>query len=131
MGMSRSFLARFRGEDARSIAHALAILLVFNAILGAFHSGSMANAATGEIVLCSSDGALRLADGLPKEPGGREGMSCCVLGCGPSPAIAAEPAALAASTYAVTAFALPLFETGFTGPKRPGSASPRGPPILS
>ena len=116
--MSRSFLARFRGADARSIAHALAILLVVNAVFGAFHFGTMAKAGTGEIVLCSSEGAIRLADGLPREPAAPAEMSCCGLGFGPSPAaLAAEPA--------------PLVDRTVISRKHSGSASPRGPPILA
>lgn len=130
--MSRSFLARFRGADARSIAHALAILLVVNAVFGAFHFGTMAKAGTGEIVLCSSEGAIRLADGLPREPAAPAEMSCCVLGFGPSPAaLAAEPAAFAPPAFAVSAFAPPLVDRTITSRKHSGSASPRGPPILA
>ena len=131
--MSRSFLARFRGADARSIGHALAILLVFNAILGAFHSGAMAKAAaTGEAILCSGEGAVRTSEGLPDPPAGPEDMSCCVLGCGPSPAaIAAAPAALSVPVPAVSAFAPPLFDCTVVSRKHAGSTSPRGPPILA
>jgi hypothetical protein len=130
--MSRSFLARFRGADARSIAHALVILLVFNAIFGAFHSGAMAKATTGVAILCTSVGAVRVSEGLPDAPAGPEDMSCCVLGCGPSPAaIAAEPAALSVPVAAVSAFAPPLFDCTVTSRKHAGSTSPRGPPILA
>jgi hypothetical protein len=130
--MSRSFLAMFRGADARSIAHALAILLVFNAVFGAFHSGAMAKAATGEVVLCSSEGAVRASEGLPQEPADPQDMSCCVLGNGPTPAaIASEPAGLSAPTSPASAFAPPFFDSTVAGPKHPGSASPRGPPKLA
>lgn len=130
--MSRSFLARFRGADGRSIAHALAVLLVFNAFLGALHSGTMAQAATGELILCSSEGAVRAGESLPQEPIGQDAMSCCVLGCGPSPvALAAEPAAFAPPAFAVSAFAPPLFDATAASRKYSGSASPRGPPILA
>jgi hypothetical protein len=128
--MNRSFLAMFRGADARSIGQALAILLVFNAVFGAFHSGAMAKAATGEIILCSSGGAVRAVDGLPEEPAGIEDMSCCVLGCGPSPAIAAEPAPLAPS-FAASAVSPPLFDRTPRDIRRFGIASPRGPPVLA
>jgi hypothetical protein len=129
--MSRSFLAMLRGADARSIGRALAILLVFNAVFGAFHSGAMARAATGEVILCSSEGAVRAAVGLPEEPAGIEEMSCCVLGCGPSTAIAAEPAPLAAPAYAACVVPPPLFDRTQGDIRWPGMASPRGPPALA
>jgi hypothetical protein len=130
--MSRSFLAMFRGADARSIGHALAILLVFNAFLGAFHSGAMAKGANGEVILCNSDGAVRASDGLPQEPADAEDMSCCVLGCGPSPvAITAEPALFAAPAYQVSATSPLLVESLLCDLRRAGGASPRGPPILA
>jgi hypothetical protein len=130
--MSRSFLARFRGADARSIAHAMALLLLFNAVFGAFHSSLMAEARAGELVLCSLEGAVPAGEGLPVQPAGADDLSCCVLGAGPAPAaLAVEPATLPPPAFAVTAFAPPLLDRFARDPRHSGIAAPRGPPILA
>jgi hypothetical protein len=122
----------FRGADARSIARAMAVLLVFNAFFGAFHSGAMARTATGAFTLCSTEGAVRPRDDSPQDPADAEDMSCCVLGCGPLPAaLAAEPALLAAPTYAASRIPPLLFDKVISDLRRVGIASPRGPPILA
>ena len=128
--MSRSFLASLRGADARSVARALALLLVFNAIFGAFHAGAMANGAESAI-LCTSGGAV-VSEGLPQVPTEADEISCCVLGSGPSStAIAAESAALTIPAFEGALSSRPHFETVLRELKYTGSASPRGPPALA
>ena len=130
--MSRSFLAMLRGADARSIGHALAILFVFNTVFGAFHSGLMTAAVAGEVVLCSSEGAVRAPGQLPGPPAGEEVLSCCVLGNGPAPvALAAEPARLSAPTPVATVSPPLRPDRRIPDIRHSGSASPRGPPLLA
>ncbi len=129
--MSRSFLASLRGTDARSVARALALLLLFNGIFGAYHASAMANG-HADAILCTSDGAVRVDQGLPQVPAGLEEISCCVLGSGPSPAaIAAEPALLSGTSFGQNAPATPLADSILREPRHAGSASPRGPPALA
>jgi hypothetical protein len=131
--MNCCFIARLRGADARSLARAIAVLLVFNAFLGSFHSGAMASADPGAFTLCSNEGAVAGdAAGPPQEPDGSLEMSCCTLGCAPSPAaIAAGPAVSAAP--AVAAGTDPSLGVDYIVPhhRYAASASPRGPPALA
>jgi len=130
--MARSFLAAFRSTDARSLARALIVLLVFGAGFNGFHAGSMAGIAGNPGVICTGIG---VSTGTPDDPSGqdsRHGWSCCQFGCLTAPA----------GMIAVTDIALPamVWAKVLGGPLRaspvviafegPASAGPRGPPSL-
>ncbi len=77
--MQRAFLHLLRGPDGRSLARALAFLLLINAFVGGFHGGMLALAADGNgPVICAFGAAQQKAAG----GSGQEHLpACCVLGC--------------------------------------------------
>jgi Protein of unknown function (DUF2946) len=130
--MARSFLSAFRGTDARSLAQALILLLVFSAGFDAFHAGTMASASETAGVICSATGPSNIAPGNPSDAPQGRGWSCCVIGC-------ASIATGIVTTNDVTSPIIvwtklsekPL--RGFStvaGFDRPRNFGPRGPPSL-
>ena len=77
----RSFLAAARSRDGRSLARALAILLLFNLFAAGLHTGAMAAGEGSGLVLClgSSGG------GEPVAPISHR-SDCCFTGCVTTPA---------------------------------------------
>jgi hypothetical protein len=130
--MARSFLATLRGADARSLARALALLLVFGGLLEALHSGTMAGATRPATVLCTAGGVSVGDAGTPSSPLPREHDACFTLGCGPLFA-----GALAAADNAPS-IALPMrgahvlaHASSIDARPKPGNNRPRGPPVLA
>lgn len=129
--MPRTFLAGFRGADGRSLARALALLLVVAGCIGAAHAGRMAVGVTAGFVVCSVNGAGTSANRNPTLPVNQDHCICCAFGCtGATPGVLAEtverpPAAPEAKVHSVvqSSFAVPL--------RRPLNAGPRGPPVLA
>jgi hypothetical protein len=122
--MRRSLFAIFRGRDGRSLAWALALLLVVNAFVAGAHTGF---AASPSAVLCTIDKAA----GDSQAPAGH-GEPCCLAGCltpalGLGDAVAALPLPVAlpgralSSPDAAIVMVLPPI----------GSHGPRGPPLFA
>lgn len=130
--MSRTLLAGFRGADGHSLARALTVLLVVAGCLGAVHSGRLAADAANGIVICSADGAAIGASANPMLPTTQDHCIRCALGCtsnapGVLAAGVSQPATVPPNVevgrLARSSISLPM--------KRPLSAGPRGPPILT
>jgi hypothetical protein len=123
--MRESFLAIFRGSDGRSLAKALACLLVFNAFIAGLHTGAMA-APMADAVICSIDGAAG-PDNVPVPDGHQP--PCCVTATGGNPAFVPDVPALAPPSLLREA----VFATDARVPDRPHAAAhqPRGPPSLA
>jgi len=130
--MSRTLLAGFRGADGRSLARALAILLVVAGFLGAIDSGRMTADAGGASVICTTHGAAAAGPGNPGRPAREDHCLCCAFGCtGSAPGalttdvdrLPAGPARGEVGTPAATTIALAI--------RRPPAAGPRGPPGLA
>jgi hypothetical protein len=116
-------LAVLRGSDGRSLAIALACLLVVSSLIGGVQAGVAASPATG--VLCTlgaTGGGAPPAD--HPEP-------CCMAGClSPAPVLAATPAALSAPANRSVDVLRPL--AGSISPDLPQLIfGPRGPPSLA
>jgi hypothetical protein len=129
--MSRSLLAMVRGPDGRSLAWALALLLVLSGVFGAFSSAGMAGAGPDASLLCrgdvSSDGA-----GAPAIPTPEDHGFCCTLGCGPSQAGAhAVVDGVPPAMVPARGISPPADAPGVIALHRPASAGPRGPPVLA
>jgi hypothetical protein len=124
--MARSPLALLRGSDGRSLARALACLLLLNAIVVGFHSGSLA--AAPDTVICSAfagDGAA------PAPAGDDHPPSCCLSGCVSSAAALPPPegTGLVRPPHLVPA---PLHDAVAIAPSPHRDAvSARGPPVLA
>ncbi len=117
-------LAILRGSDGRSLAIALACLLVVSSLIGGVQAGAAANAATG--VLCT------LGDATGGEaPPADHPEPCCIAGClSPAPILAATPAALSAPADKSVDVLRPL--AGAISPDVPQLVhGPRGPPSLA
>lgn len=128
--MSRSFLALFRGADGRSLARALACLLLANAIVSGLAQGAMA-AADPAGVICTSFGST-VAPATGGDHPGEGGSICCEMGCAPElPALAASPAAVPAPS--VMRDRGPIADAAAPAVRafRPLGHSPRGPPLLA
>jgi len=129
--MRRFCLATFRGPDARSLARALACLLILSGWLGALHAGSMALVATGSTVVCSANSAV--PDGRsPTNPAGKEHCICCLIGCTAAAAGVATPA-VAQLEFEPPAKSAGKVDRDVAGVPvvRPALAGPRGPPFLA
>jgi len=130
--MRRFCLATFRGPDARSLARALACLLIFSGWLGALHAGSMAVAAAGSTVVCSANGTVPVDGRDPAKPAGKEHRICCLVGC------TTAVAGIGTSAVARLEFDPPAHSAGKVDRDvagvpvvRPALAGPRGPPFLA
>lgn len=130
--MMRPFLAGFHGADGRSLARALALLLVVSGCFGALHSGRMAADAADGTVLCGANGVRVAGPGEPIMPLDADYGACCVLGCavtafgiataaGGQPAIPPRASDVGGHNYASPVIAI----------VRPTIAGPRGPPVLA
>jgi len=117
-----SLLARLRGEDGRSLARALVVLVLVSLFAGGLSAGSAA--AEGRTVLCAAS-----VDRDVGTPAGHPGADCCVAGVmplglalatlPPEPG-APEPVAAPEVRHAVDAH---------VSPASPGHATARGPPL--
>lgn len=127
--MRRSFLALFRDADGRSLARALACLLLVNAIVGGLAQGAMA-AADPAVVLCTATGGVQPA---ADESGGRnDGGACCEMGCVPQlPAVASTPDPLPAPRIAHDLGSIAAPAATFVPLSLPAAHQPRGPPLLA
>lgn len=127
--MRRSLFASFRGTDGRSLARALACLLLINAFFAGFLSGT-ATAASPDAAICTV--ALPGLDGFPDgdAPAPGHAFECCPGLC------SAVGAALPPAPPALDLPAISLVAAGLTPavlPQAPtGRANPaRGPPVLA
>ncbi len=126
----RPLLALLRGPDGRSMARALALIVLTNVLLAGLHGGAMAeSAATGTSAICTLAGANSDPGHPANDPDRR---ACCVLGLNavasvvpPSPPILADtpPATMVAVLVPAPAEHATLHPLD-------GPASPRGPPLL-
>lgn len=130
--MQRFHLAAYRGADGRSLARALACLLVLSGWLGALHAGSMAALAGDGVVVCRANGSA-LADGsVPLTPANRDNCFCCVVGCTAAVAgIAAGAVEQPESDRPTETIAKPNQALVAVAAVRPTLAGPRGPPFLA
>ena len=115
-------LAIFRGSDGRSLAIALACLLVVSSLIGGVQAGAAANAETG--VLCTLGDVT--GSGAPPadhpEP-------CCMAGC-----ISPAPILAAATPFAPADRSVDVLRplAGSVSPDLPQLVhGPRGPPSLT
>jgi len=123
--MRRSLFAIFRGSDGRSLAWALALLLLVNAFVAGANTGF---AATPGALLC----AIGDAHGSRDAPGGaRHGDPCCLAGCVNSAAGAELPATILPLPHTTTGTpVLPNDAVALVLPQ-PSGHGPRGPPLLA
>jgi hypothetical protein len=127
--MARSFLAAFRSTDARSLARALIVLMVFGAGFNGLHAGAMAGNTGNPGVICAGIG---VSTGNPLGQDSGHGWSCCQFGCLTAPAgmIAAIDIALPAMVWAQVSGGPLRVSPVVIAFEGPASAGPRGPPIL-
>lgn len=129
--MLSTFLASFRGADGRSLARALAVLLVISGCLSAIHSGRMAEVSVGGTVVCGVNGAYIPVSGDSTPLFDQHHCICCTFGCGNAAncALPGAIARIAATTLAADAAS--LVHTAFLpAAKNVLAAGPRGPPVL-
>ena len=79
-----NFLAVLRGPDGRSLARALAVLLLFGLFGAGVHAGAMAGDGGYSVFCVAPRGDT--APALPDHHGGDE---CCLTGCNPAQPILA------------------------------------------
>lgn len=93
--MRKSLFVLIRSADGRSLARALVVLMLVNALIGGFHAGAMA--ASGDGVICTAGVATASDAGADRDVPGpdRDPSSCCIFGCAgtcsPTPAALPEP----------------------------------------
>jgi len=130
--MHRTLLAGFRGADGRSLARALAILLVMAGSLGAIDSGRMAANAAGGLVVCAFDGTATAGHGSPTRPPIDDHCFCCAFGCaGTTPGISANDTDRLPAWPAKAEVGGPVRASLALAARRLLSAGPRGPPGLA
>ena len=127
----RSLLALFRGPDGRSMAHALALVVLVNVLLAGLHGGALAlSATTGTPVVCTLAGANSDPGHPANDPDDR---ACCTLGCLSAVASVVPPSSPVLAD-APPAIALPVFIALLAGHATPHPlarpSNPRGPPLL-
>lgn len=127
--MRRSLFACFRGTDGRSLARALACLILINAVFAGFLAGT-ATAAAPDAAICTV--ALPGLDGGPEgeSPAPGHAFECCPGLC--SALGAALPPAAPAILLPVAALAEAALAPVSLQPTPVGRAHPaRGPPVLA
>lgn len=77
--MQRSLLAAFRSADGRSLARALAALIVVSTVFGGLAAGNAAGTAP--------DHCIATPFGDPGRPAAHDGMTCCPGMMGATPAL--------------------------------------------
>lgn len=127
----RSFLASLRGSDGRSLARALAAIVLVNVVLAGLHGGALAFAATTATpTVCTTLGGNNdpafPANDSDRRASGMVGTLTTVASVVPpaSPALADEPPALPMPVF----IALPAGQA--TPHPLDGPANPRAPPLL-
>ena len=130
--MPRSLLAILRGSDGRSLARALALLVLVNVVLAGLHGGVLAaSSADGAPVVC----ALAGGGSAPASPADdQQQHACCLIGCVSSVITAVAPAApVIADVPLAVATPLPMPpQTGRTiAHLLEAPTGPRGPPVLA
>lgn len=120
--MPRSVLAIFRSADGRSLARALAVLMIVSAVVTGLAGGDMA-AADG-IAHCIP------ASDQPGLPAGHDGPTCCPGMTGGTP-LAPPPAAASLDIERSAGSAFVAIPRDPWIPERPVALSdrPRGPPL--
>lgn len=73
-----TFLNLLRGPDGRSLARAIAILMVFNLFAAGLHAGALAGGGGDAFILCQVPSEA----GDPAVPGSEHRADCCLAGCG-------------------------------------------------
>jgi hypothetical protein len=129
--MRSSLLSRFRGVDGHSLARALALLIVVNAVVAGLHTG--VTAAEPAQAICSV-GAESAGGDVPDagHPGGATDRLCCTFGCVPTGAALPTADATVMPSPALRGIKAPppregiLAATGWLPSHRP-----RGPPVLA
>jgi hypothetical protein len=128
--MAYSPFTLLRNADGRSLAKALACLLLINVVVAGFHAG-MATAGTGGVICSVAADSAAGGGGGPVTPAD-EDHSCCLIGCTPAPVlIAAAPEALptpAIATLPVQSITAPAARPLSS---RMAAHRPRGPPVLA
>lgn len=126
--MRRSLFALLRGSDGRSLARALACLLLLNTIVAGLVEGAMAAPAAPGL-LCSVDGARE----VPASPdGANRSLTCCEMGCtAAAPALPPEPAAVPGPAIVPTGFYRHPSIAAAPPSALPDAHRPRGPPVLA
>ena len=124
--MRRSLFALLRGADGRSLARALACLLLINAVVGGFVSG--AQAADPAAVLCT----IGIGSDPADAPAPSHDAACCEFGCVPvTPALATTPNVVP-ERQAVGDVRPPVIpDPAATPAMRIAGHGPRGPPSLA
>lgn len=118
----RPLLARLRGEDGRSLARALVVLILVSLFAGGLSAGSAA--ADGRTVLCAAS-----VDRDAGTPAGHPSGDCCVAGVTPlGMALATLPPA-PGSPEPVAAPEARRAADAPVSPSFPGHATARGPPL--
>ena len=125
--MGSSLLGLFRGTDGRSLARALACLILVNALFAGLHNGAVA-AGVGTAI-CS----LGHDRGSGGTPGDEQNAPCCSAGCTLSAAALINPpeAALAAPIWRFIGAAAIAAASGPAASTRTFDHGPRGPPSLA
>jgi len=128
--MIRAFSAALRGTDGRSLARALAALVVLNALTAGLHGGAMA--ATPRLAaICTMTAS---ADEAPFQRLPRPGSDCpsCVVGCATPMASLTPPVSGLVRPSENGGAGRPVAAVGAAdGPAVSGPHGPRGPPLLA
>jgi hypothetical protein len=128
--MTQSPLSLFRGHQGRSLARALACLLLVNVILAGFHAG-MTPTEAGTVLCTAASDSSGVADGGSIPPADLD-HGCCLLGCVSAPLLLVAPTVeLPASATSAAADPARIAPVAFSpGPHSPANR-PRGPPVLA
>jgi len=118
----RSLLASLRGEDGRSLARALVVLILVSLFAGGLNAGSAA--AEGRTVLCAAP-----VEDDAGTPADHASGDCCLAGVMPLGMGLATPPPALASPAPVAAPEARHAADAAVSPSFPGHATARGPPL--
>lgn len=119
-----------RSADGRSLAKALACLLLINVVVAGFHAGMVTANPSG--VICSVVAANSVGGASGPVSPADQNHDCCLFGCVPAPTlIEASPEQLPAPAVAVVPVSRTTSPTARPLASRRAGYRPRGPPVLA